>query len=127
MDFDKLYAVDTKAADEGKWLYTKSGFHVKVAKLGNPNFVAEVTRLQKPHLALLRSPVNTDELLNKIVTEAMSKTILLDWEASSGGESIEYTPELGEQYMTKSSDFKEDVSELSASRDNFRPEEVAEK
>jgi hypothetical protein len=127
MDFEKLYGVDVDAVENGKWMVTQEGFDVKIAKLGNPAFNAEVVRLQKPHLSLLRSSANTDELIDKIAVRAMAKTILLDWKAESNGVAIEYTPELGYDYMMKSPDFKEDVSTLSAARDNFKPEHIAEK
>jgi hypothetical protein len=127
MDLEKLYEVDEKAAHDGKWLMTKQGLDVKVAKLGNPAFKAEVNRLQKPHLVRLRSNMDNTDLIDKITVEAMSKTILLDWKAESSGEPVPYTPELGLQYMLKFPDFREDVSELSVTRDNFRPEDTAEK
>ena len=127
MDFKKAYAVDDSAAEEGKWLVTREGFDVKVAKLGNTKFNNEVRRLQKPHLAVLRSSADSSKLLDKITIAAMAKTILLDWKAESDGQPISYTTELGEQYMTEYPDFKEDISALAASRSNFKPEEVAEK
>ena len=91
MDFEKAYAVDGDAAVNGKWMVTKAGFDVKVAKLGNPAFALEVTRLQKPHLALLRSSIDTDDLIDKITVRAMSTTILLDWKAESDGVDIKLT------------------------------------
>lgn len=127
MDIDKAYAQDKNAAEKGKWLVTREGFDVKVAKLGNPAFIAEVTRLQKPFAALLNSSVDTSDIIKDITTKAMAKTILLDWKAESGGKAIPYTKELGEQYMTKYSDFREDVSDLSASRINFKPGDVTGK
>jgi hypothetical protein len=127
MDLHKLYSVDEKAANEGKWLVTKEGLDVKVAKLGNPAFVAEVARLQKPHVVRLRSNMDNTELLNEITIKAMAKTILLDWKAESDGEPVPYTPELGYQYMVMFPDFREDVSDLSVSRNNFKPEDVAGK
>jgi len=127
MDFKKAYAVDSDAAEEGKWLVTREGFDVKVAKLGNAKFKAEVQRLQKPHLAVLRSSSDSSKLVNSITIKAMARTILLDWKAESDGVTIEYTPELGEEYMTKYTDFKEDVSALSTSRSNFKPSDISEK
>jgi len=127
MDLDKVYAVDENAAAEGKWLVTREGFDVKVAKLGNPNYVAEVMRLQKPFLSLLRSSADSSALLDEITIKAMAKTILLDWKAESEGQGVPYTVELGIQYLTKYKDFKEDISVLSAGRANFKPEEVGEK
>jgi len=127
MDFKKAYGVDAKAADDGKWMVTKEGFDVKVAKLGNPKFKAEVTRLQLPHLAMLRSTADSTELQDKITLEAMAKTILLDWKAESDGKNVKYTWELGLEYMVASPDFREDVSELSVTRSNFKAEDIGEK
>jgi len=120
--FEKLYSVDENAAEKGKWLTTQAGMEVMVAKLGNKDFTAEVVRLQKPFLALLRSKADTSELINKITVEAMAKTILMDWKTE-----VPYSWEDGKAMMLKYPDFREDVSILSAERDNFKPEEVAEK
>lgn len=127
MNLDTLYAVDNDAANGGKWMVTKAGFDVRVAKIGNPAFKAEVIRLQKPHQALLNSDVDCTELLSMIVREAMAKAILVDWKAESKGELVPYTPELGIQMMEKYPDFQEDVSVLSTTRRNFKPEVVVGK
>lgn len=127
MEIFDLYAVDTEAANNGRWFTTRQGARVKVAKLGNPNFTAEVVRLQRPHIHLIRSKADTTELITDITIEAMSKTILVDWEATSNGEPLPYTPKLGQELMRKSPDFQEDVSLLSSNVDNFKPEEIAEK
>lgn len=127
MDFEKAYSVDKEAAEKGKWLTTPEGFEVKVGKLGNPEYKAEIIRLSKPHIHLINSSTDTSNLMDEITTKAMSRKILFDWKAESNGKKIPYTPELGFQYMTKSSDFKEDVSALSVDRSNFKPEEVAGK
>lgn len=127
MDFEKAYAVDKDAAENGKWMVTREGFEVKIAKVGNAAFNAEVQRLQKPHIAILRSRADNTKLISEITIKAMAKAILLDWKAESKGVDVPYTVELGVQYMTKYPDFKEDVSDLSTTRESFRPEDVAEK
>ena len=128
MDLKKAYAVDKTAAEEGKWMVTQEGMDVKVAKLGCPAFVAEVTRLQKPHLALLRSNSPEAEKLNKEITiKAMAKTILFDWKAESDGQPVPYTYELGVEAFKEFDEFYADVSLLSASRNNFKTEDVSGK
>lgn len=128
MDLMKAYAVDKTAAEEGKWLVTSEGVEVKVAKLGNPAFTAEVTRLQKPHLALLRSNSPEAVKMNKKITiEAMAKTILIDWKVESDGEPVLYTTEVGVDALTELHEFYGDVSDLSASRANFKPEDISGK
>lgn len=122
MDFNKAYAVDNDAVNNGKWLTTQAGMRVKVAKGNNPAYVAELTRLQKDHLPLLTSDADTSELTTSIVIEAMAKTVLKDWEHDE-----DYTVGLGIQFLTMYPDFREDVAVLSESRSNFRPEELVEK
>jgi len=127
MDLDKVYAVDSEAAEDGKWMLTRSGVEVKVAKIGNIKFTKRIAELQKPYISLLQSDIDCSDLINTITIDAMSSTILMDWKAESKGEPVPYTPELGKQYMTLYPDFKEDISILSASRANFKPEAVAGK
>ena len=123
----KAYAVDKSAAEDGKWQVTAGAVDVKVAKLGCPAFIAEVTRLQKPHLARLRSAAGDNDLHTSITIEAMAKTILLDWKVEQDGKPVPYTWELGVQALTDYAEFKEDISILSATRSNFRPEEISGK
>jgi len=127
MDFQEAYAEDKNAATKGKWMVTQAGFDVKVAKMGNPVYMAELTRLQKPHLAALRSSADTSELLDSIIIQAMSTHILFDWKAESNGKPIKYTPKLGAQYLTEYPEFREDISELALSRANFKPEVIGKK
>ena len=127
MDLSKAYAVDKEAALEGKWLVTRAGFKVKIAKAGNQNFMNEVIKLQKPVLGLLRSSMDSSDLLTDITAEAMAKAILLDWEAENEGKSLPYSWEVGKAALLEYEDFREDISALSDNRNNFKPEEVAEK
>lgn len=121
------YAVDKDAAENGKWFTTESGMRVKVAKLGNPNYKAEIMRLQKPVLEQLRRG-DVDSLSNEITKKAMSKFILMDWEnEDENGAPIAYTSKLGLEALTEYEDFLEDISTLSCVRRNFSPEDIGKK
>lgn len=128
MDLSKSFGVDKRSAEEGKWFDLENGGRVKVAKLGCPAFKAEVQRLQKPHLAVLQSSMDSTELLDKITITAMSRTVLVDWDnISMDGESLEYSSEKAKEIMTLFPDFREVISSLSIERRNFMPEELAGK
>ena len=128
MDMNKSFGEDKKLAEEGKWFDMEDGGRALVAKLGNPKFQAEVQRLSKPHMALLRSTMDTTELLGRITVEGMAKTILLDFEKISlDGEPVESTFESRLMLLTDYPAFRETISVIAADRRNFSPEELAGK
>ena len=128
MDMNKSFGEDKKSAEEGKWFDLEHGGRALVSKLGNPKFQAEVQRLSKPHMALLRSTMDTTELLNKITTDAMSTTILLDFEGVTlDGEPVDYSKETSKMLLTDFPAFRETISAISADRRNFSPEDLAGK
>lgn len=128
MDLKQSFGIDKRDAESGKWFDLEDGGRVRVAKLGCLRFKAEVQRLQKPHLAVLQSSMDSSELLDKITVVAMSRTILVDWDnINLDGEAVEYSSAKAEEMMLMFPDFREIVSALSIERRNFMPEELAEK
>lgn len=128
MDLNKAYGMNKDAVDNGKWFTTDANVKVKVAKIGNPFFVAELQRLQKNNITVLRSGTPEAGELNAAITlEAIAKTILKDWEVEIDGVSIPYTWEVGVEYMTKYYELHEHVSAFALDRNNFRPEDIAGK
>ena len=128
MDMNKSFGEDKKLAEEGRWFDLEDGGRALVAKLGNPKFKAEVQRLSKPHMALLRSTMDTTELLGKITVDAMSTTILLAFDGVSiDGEKVENTAENRKMLLTEYPAFREVISVISTERNNFSPEELAGK
>ena len=122
----KMYTVDEEAALNGKWFTTEAGMRVKVSKLNNPRYKTEVVRLQKPHLARLRS--GDIELAEQITNEAMSLAILIDWEnEDEDGNQIPYTSELGLEALIGYPDFREDIASIAVTRTNFSAQHVAGK
>ncbi len=129
MDLSKSFGQDKQAAEGGKWFDLEHGGRAKVAKMGCPAFKTEVQRLQKPHLAVLRSGLDNTELIDKITVIAMAKTILTGWDGINlDGEPLAYTQENAEKILKDFPDFREVISALSAERRNFMvAEDVAGK
>jgi hypothetical protein len=128
MDIKKAFGIDKDGANNGKWFDMPEGARVKVAKLGNPRFVAEVQRLQKPHITLLRSNLDTSDLVNEITIKAMARTIVLDWEGFElDGEEFPYSVENAENLLENFQPFKEFVSKISADDASYPLVDLAKK
>jgi len=128
MDIGKTFGIDKDAAENGKWFDLEDGGSVRVAKLGCLAFKTEVQRLQKPFLAILNSSMDSSEILDKITTDAMAKTILLDWkDITMDGETLPYSTDKAKELLREYPDFREIVSALSAERRHFQPKDIVEK
>jgi len=104
------------------------GGKVKIAKLGNPRFVAEVQRLQKPHLTMLRSGLDCSKIVDEITIKAMAKAIVLDWEGFElDGETFQYNQENAEMILREFSPLREFVSQVSSENNSFQLEDVVKK
>lgn len=129
MDFRQQFGFDKELAEKGKWHDLPGGGRVCVAKLGNPLYKAEIVRLQKPYLAMLRSDkVDNTALIDTITIKAMAKTILTGFtDIILDGEELEYSFENAVYLLTEFPDFREIISELSLSSMHFQAEEIAGK
>jgi hypothetical protein len=128
MDIKKSFGLDADAANHGKWFDLEDGGRVKVAKFNNPLHRAEITRLQKPHLATLRSGVDTTDLVNDITVKAMARHILVGWDGLTlDGENIDYSPEKAEELLKSFPEFREAVAAISIDRRAYAPEEITGK
>lgn len=129
MDFKKQFAVDKEAAEKGKWFPLADEGQVRVARLGNAAFKAEVLRLKKPHTHALRHGGGQAivDLLNDITCKAMARTILVDWaNIKMDGVDIPYSQEKAYELLRDYPDFQETISVLAVERDNFSPEDKEE-
>jgi hypothetical protein len=116
MDLKKAFGTSAKLETEGVWVDLGDGGSVKVARAGNPDNRKLLKRLVAPHKAALRSDRLPDEVLERITTQAMAQTILLDWKGleEDGAALPAYTPELGAQYLGKYKDFRDQIAAFSA-------------
>ncbi len=128
MDMNKSFGVDKKSSEDGKWFNLEHGGRAQVARMGCPKYKASVQRLQRPNSALLRSTLDTSEVLDNIVVEAMAETILLDWEGITvDGEVVEHSKDNAMMLLREYPDFREAISAISVERKNFMPEDIAGK
>ena len=120
MDLRTTFYQEPELVEKGVWFNLQDQGRVKVASMNSPLFKAEVIRLQKPHLNLLRSDADSSDLLNSITIEATAKTLLLDWkEIEVDGKEIEYSVEKAIELLTDFPMFREKISALSSTDSNY--------
>jgi len=128
MDLRKSFGVNADQAENGKWFDLEDGGSVKVAKFGNPKWVAELVRLRKPHLATIRTGTLSDEVTTDITVKAMAKGILLDWKnISIDGEEFHHSLENAEKILHEYPEFREAIAQIASDRKSFSVEDIAGK
>jgi len=128
MDIKKSFGSDKDLAENGKWFDLEDGGRVKVAKLGCPAFKAEVQRLQKPHLAILNSTMDSSDIIDRITIRAMSKAILVDWsDINMDGEEVVYSTDTCFLLLSEYPDFREMIASLSTERRHYSLSDITEK
>jgi hypothetical protein len=89
------FKTDSRKSEEGVWTEVGAGFEIRVARLGNPKYQAELKRLGKPHLHGIRRQGLESEQLKRIQAKATARYLLLDWRGleDDDGKTIEYSYE----------------------------------
>lgn len=118
---------DLNKVDEGVWK-DYEGSKLLIAHISNMKFQRALSRLQQPHRRKIEAGTIDPALNKRIVAEAMSEGVLLDWQdvKSKSGETPKYTPALGYVALMKSVDLRDFVSEVATNLSNYRDEVVEE-
>jgi hypothetical protein len=133
MDIGKRFGTNPAKETEGVWLFLPRDYHdddgpparVLLARAGNRNYQKMVARLSRPHRHELRS--GAEGVLDSVITRAMSKTILLDWEnITEYGKTIVYSQEEAFRLLSKHQGFREMIADMASDIENFRDEELEE-
>lgn len=118
--FDQ-YKLDRDAITSGVWRTTKIGLRVKVASIRSPLYKTAIMRLKRHRAEDLR--LNDPEIIKEITCKAMAEAILLDWQ----GADIEYSKESAFDTLMEYEVFREEISELAATDDNYKPDDISKK
>ena len=120
----KIPAEPNQLLENGTWIpYQDAEF--LIAHAGNAKFQRAMARLQKP----FRRKIEKNEMdpvdQKKILIQAMSEAILLDWRKveDDEGKAVAYDRKAGQMLLTNDESFREFVMEFAMDLQNFKDEE----
>lgn len=105
------FGIDQGKATDGVWHDIDETTAVKVARLGNKKFQRRAEALRKPYQFQIDNKTIDDGLLEKITTQAIAETIVVDWKGfeDEDGNAVPYSPEAAFEYLMKYEEFKRHV------------------
>ena len=120
--------VDEGVSKDGVWVDFYSGSQLKIASTNTPAYKSKLTKLARANKLILDdSNPDNYEAVQKITTEALATTVLLDWRGihwpNTDGTvtyNIAYTPKLGMQALLRSDKFRDFVTEEAGRVSNFK-------
>lgn len=128
-DLDHL-KVDPQKAQEGTWVDYYKGSSLLISRSNNKE--AEQYRIEQ---AIENADVfnaggeKAEQLAFEVETYVLAHFVLRDWDGiTRGGKPIDYTPEIGMEFLAdeKFADFRDDVLRFSRNREHFRETVEAE-
>ena len=126
MDIFETFATNEQLETEGKWFPLSKTARVKVARSGNPRYLAMLRDEAREAQLDMASGEEANELAEELVTKTMAKTILLGWEGvTKGGEPVVYSNEAALEYL-KLKDFRRKIQAFSDNMEAFRLKSEAE-
>jgi hypothetical protein len=123
------YGIDLKKEVEGQWfpLSMIDGVEVKVARAGNPNYKKALRRLMKPYAkSIHRGKDLAPEVEERIQTDLLVETILLDWKGMPGenGKTVPYSQDLAKMLLNdpELKELRDEINEFAGEFDSFKQE-----
>lgn len=121
MDIFAAFATDEKLEAEGKWFPLSKTAKIRVARSGNPKYVALLRAKMKEAQLDLSSGEEADQLAEEVLIDVMSQTILTGWEGitDKDGKVVPYSVEAARSYL-RVKDFRRKVDGLSQNFEAYR-------
>lgn len=125
MKLAKVFGTDKSKEQEGVWIEMGEGGAIKVARMGNPSYSKKFQKLTKPYKQAIRRETLSDEIAERILVDSMAEHILLDWKGieDENGNEIPYSLETAKKLLSDLKDFRNYISEMATSIENFKEEE----
>lgn len=86
-----MYDTEKDLEKDGIWFEPNTSFRVKIARAGGANkkYQAMVDRLAKPHRRAIAAEAIDADVLNDILKEAFTKTVVRGWQVKVDGEFVD--------------------------------------
>lgn len=118
---------DFSSIDNGVW-EEFDGSKFRIAHISNVKFQRALSRLQQPHLRKIQEGRMDPELNKRILAQAMSEGILLDWQdvKNKAGDQVPFSPKAAQAALMANVEFRDFVSDFATNIGHYRDEEVEE-
>jgi hypothetical protein len=127
MDLKKEYATDKKAEIEGIEKDFGNGCFIKIARIGNSEYKKAFRKITKPYEKAIRRGNVSEDLADKFMIEALSKTIVLGWRGmQEDGKDVPYSVDECTRILTEYPDLREQIYEIANEMESFKIEDDEE-
>ena len=119
----KSFETDKQLEVDGVWvdIGDDDGTQLLVARIGNDNYNRLIRTKLKPYRNLLQRNAMPEPTQEKILTEVLAETILLDWKnLKYNGKKVAYSPARACELLMGIPDFRELVMEIANSMETYR-------
>ena len=136
------YDVDKNLESKGIWYQPADSFRVLLARAGGSNqkYNALAERLIKPHRRALRNDKADPKVINDLLKEAFSKTVILGWQVKgegdvfvdgignpdNPGDVMDVTPDNILSVLREYNELYSDIKEMAESSAAYLKEEMEE-
>lgn len=119
------FAVNEKSEVDGIWKELGGGTALLIARANNTNYQNKLRELMAPYRGAVGVVKITDEEATKIMNEALTGTVLLNWrnlaDTVDGKDVIvEYSDEAALDWLTRYKEFKKIVEMIAQDIDNYK-------
>lgn len=121
LDIEDLM-LDDELVSKGVWVDYRQGTKLKLSCQENPAYLSYIAaQVRKNKLMIEDVSTESTDLIQKIMRQAAARFLIVDWEGfTAKGESIPYSPAVGEKVLQHDPAIREFVMEKSKDYSLFR-------
>lgn len=121
----QMFAVDTKAAEEGKWFPVAPGIEFKIRRMNS--IIAN--NIRRNLLSAYPNGVVPADQTEEFAVKFLAHAIIVDWKGvvDEEGKAVPFSTETAYTILKEIPEIAEKIAETTQNLDNFRPVETAEK
>ncbi len=119
MDLDN-FTLDDNLSVSGKWVPISANASLLIARLNNEKYREFVKKKLKPYRSAMRAGSVDEDLMNKVVIQAVARHVLLDWKGlTEKGNPVPYSIEKAEEVLEAKEAFRDLVISLASDQQLF--------
>lgn len=120
-----LFGTDRDAEEAGKWFDIGPETKIKVRRFKSQHATRVREALEKPYERMRKAGVLPKEIMEKVLHKTICQSIIADWKGVFGpeGEEIPFSAEAADELLTALPEFRDEITTISLSMDNFRAED----